>query len=257
MDIDITESHRLVFICGLHRSGTSVLHEILRGNAGISGFSETGFPKDEGQHIQSVLPTGRDFGGPGAFGFQPGSHFTENHPLQNATIRKRLLNAWLPYWDLDQPILVEKSPPNILRTRFLQAMFPNACFIVIRRHPIAVSLATQKWSKSSLASLINHWLHVHEIFEKDKPYLANLCTLSYEELIFSPTATLDRIGRFVGVQLASQIQLSDENTKYLDRWNAPTIVGRIRKQLLTARFETAVRNTGYSLRSTSLYPSSS
>ena len=25
-------------------------------------------------------------------------------------------------------------------------MFPNACFVVILRHPVAVSLATQRWT---------------------------------------------------------------------------------------------------------------
>ena len=39
---------------------------------------------------------------------------------------------------MSEPVLVEKSPPNLVRTRFLQALFPDARQIVVTRHPIAV-----------------------------------------------------------------------------------------------------------------------
>jgi len=46
---------KFVFISGLHRSGTSILHRILRSSEGISGFHDTNVPQDEGQHLQSVF----------------------------------------------------------------------------------------------------------------------------------------------------------------------------------------------------------
>ena len=36
-------------------------------------------------------------------------------------------------------MLVEKSPPNIVRMRYLQALFPRASFVMILRHPVVVA----------------------------------------------------------------------------------------------------------------------
>jgi hypothetical protein len=97
--MEITETHKFVFICGLHRSGTSILHDMLRRHPEVSGFSGTGVPKDEGQHLQSVFPSARYYGGPGRFGFHPEAHMTEDHPLMTASFQAQLLSEWEPYWD--------------------------------------------------------------------------------------------------------------------------------------------------------------
>ena len=46
---------------------------------------------------------------------------------------------WAPYWDHDKHFLVEKSPPNIMKTRFLQAAAGpgRTHFVVTIRHPMA------------------------------------------------------------------------------------------------------------------------
>ena len=46
----------LVFVGGLHRSGTSLVHRCLASHPAVSGFSDTGVPEDEGQHLQTVYP---------------------------------------------------------------------------------------------------------------------------------------------------------------------------------------------------------
>ena len=45
---------KIILVCGLHRSGTSLLFQILRDHPDISGFRNTGVNQDEGQHLQSV-----------------------------------------------------------------------------------------------------------------------------------------------------------------------------------------------------------
>ena len=57
------DQHRYIFVCGLHRSGTSVLFRSLRDHPEVSGFQGTASPEDEGMHLQTVyLPSGR-YGG--------------------------------------------------------------------------------------------------------------------------------------------------------------------------------------------------
>jgi hypothetical protein len=50
----LVTGERLVFIGGLHRSGTSIVHRCLSDHPDVSGFQSTGVWEDEGQHLQSV-----------------------------------------------------------------------------------------------------------------------------------------------------------------------------------------------------------
>ena len=86
-DVAIDE-HQFVFIGGLHRSGTSLLHRCLRSHPDFSGFLDLGVPEDEGQFVQSVYP--RKYGGPGLFAFHPAAHITESSPLVTDDNRRRL-----------------------------------------------------------------------------------------------------------------------------------------------------------------------
>ena len=103
-----------IFIGGVHKSGTSLLHEILKSHPDISGFSDTGVPEDEGQLLQSVYPPAYTFGGAGRFGFHEESYMDEHHPLATERNAEELFLQWSRYWDLDRPYLIEKSPPNII-----------------------------------------------------------------------------------------------------------------------------------------------
>jgi len=107
-------------------------------------------------------------------------------------------------------------------TRFLQAAFPNAYFIVIRRHPVPVSMASQKWSMSSLHRLFEHWLRCHELFNVDKNYLRHVYELTYEDYVENPAKYHNQIADFIGTKsISDQIESlsSVYNRKYLNRWS--------------------------------------
>lgn len=243
--------HTVVFIAGLHRSGTSILHRCLRDHPSISGFQDTGVPEDEGQHLQSVYPAALAHGGPGRFGFDPEARLDETSSLVSESNRTVLWEEWTRHWDLEKPVLVEKSPPNLIRTRFLQAMFPDSRFIVLLRHPIAVSLATQKWSWTTISSLLRHWLTCHELFEQDRPHLAHCSLVHYETLATCPQRVLDRIYGFLQIEThtCTEKVLPDVNAKYFSRWRqrAHGFLGRRRMRRLADQFERRANRFGYSL----------
>jgi hypothetical protein len=173
---------------------------------------------------------------------------------------------------------VEKTPADLLMTRFLQAAFPNSYFVVIKRHPAAVCLATQKMWKinmSPLHRLFEHWLRCHELFEADKKYLNRVYELTYEDYIENPAKYHEEIADFIGTRLpearsdgkyqyvvrvgnqhvspVSEDVLEEvkptHNAKYLKRWSDLLTKSFFRKYYcyIAHTYEAKFNRYGYSL----------
>lgn len=216
--------HTLVFVAGLHRSGTTPLTRLLGAHPQISTFRDTGVKEDEGQHLQDVYPSARAYGGAGRFAFAPQAHLTESSELVTATNAQRLFDSWSAHWDLSRPYLVEKSPPNLIMTRFLQALFPQSRHVVIVRHPVVVALSTRRWAGPAvpLSRLIEHWLTAHETFCADAPHVARLHVLKYEHLVSETARTLGDLAHFLGLRgpiRAGGLEPS-RSSGYREQWQA-------------------------------------
>jgi hypothetical protein len=194
------KNHRFVFIGGLHRSGTTLLEKVIESHNDIAGHVKGVAPYMEGQLFQSVYPTDQQMGGVGRFAFNRDSHLTEKSSLITNKNRETLFEEWSKYWDLEKPILLEKSPPNGIKSRFLQGLFPDSYFIFVTRHPFAVSLATQKWSKTSLLSLIEHWITYNEIMTEDAEHINNKIIIKYEDFVATPNKILNEVSELLEIQ---------------------------------------------------------
>jgi hypothetical protein len=252
--------HTMVFLGGLHRSGTSLLFRLLRDHPQVSGFANTGAPEDEGQHLQSVYPPASRFGGEGRFGFAPGAHLTEVAEAQARTSAAQLFAQWSRYWDLDRPVLIEKSPPNIIRMRYLQSLFPGARFVMITRHPLDVALASRKRvGHQPIWSLLRHWIHCHDLMAADGEHIDNLLLVRYEDLVRDPDGTLQALLSHLELPPAPTI---DERTsataevsgarsdRYHLAWQGMRRNPAYRPytRLVVQHFESGANRHGYSLR---------
>lgn len=219
-------NRRFVFVAGLHRSGTTLLANLLGEHPEISHLRDAAGGAEEGQHLQSVYPVGRVWGADavGRVGFDPFAYLTERSKLAAPDKADALFAQWARYWDLSRPVLLEKSPPNIIRTRYLQACFPDSAFIVIVRHPIASSIATKKWCRRNpVLGIMANWALCYGRFLHDRPHLKRSLIVRYEALVADPEAELRRITDFLGLAplAAAPAQVRDEiNEKYFARWRA-------------------------------------
>jgi hypothetical protein len=224
--------HDLLFISGLHRSGTTQLNATLASHPDVSGFQDTGAPHDEGQHLQDVYPTARQHGGPGRFAFDARSHLTEDSPLATAENAVRLFEQWAQHWDLSRRVLVEKSPPNLVQMRFLQALFPEAGFVVVVRHPVVTALATRKlattwWMRRTfrtapLDETLEHWFAAHRWMLADLPQVRRRHVLRWEDLCRDTSTSLRGIAELAGID--GRFRLPDldaaNEVRYVEEWAA-------------------------------------
>lgn len=229
---EIAADRQLVFVGGLHRSGTTPLTNVIAAHEEFSGLTDTGVSENEGQHLQDVYPKIRAYGGMGRFANADAAHLTEQSPLVTPENADRLLQAWAPYWDLSKPRLVEKSPSNLIMGRFLQALFPESSLVVVVRHPVVTALALQKWTPriisrngrrhTTLFGLVQHWVRAHQVLVADAPHLARLHVIRYEQLVGNPDQELARLQAFLGLStpLPSDLLRAGRSSQYEDQWAA-------------------------------------
>ncbi len=221
-------SHKIrniTFICGLHRSGTTLFHDYLAKHYDVAFIQRAGVPENEGQFLQDVYPMERPFGGPGSFAFYPQMRPL---PIRNAEkaahMSHRLLGTWASFLnDPDHTHLLEKSPPNTTRIGYLRSIFPSARFIVWTRDPRAVTLSTLKWHDQPINTLMQHWncaymTAIDCLREKD------CILLSYEDFCADPGGQAARVAEFCGIHARETpldpatrfATITNSNQKYLD-----------------------------------------
>eukprot|EP00056_Hartaetosiga_gracilis_P010669 m.159091 g.159091 ORF g.159091 m.159091 type:complete len:439 (-) comp13363_c3_seq4:3372-4688(-) len=181
------------FVMGAHHSGTTLLDLVFCTHHQVSCLVTHKF-EDEGQHVQSVYLAASKLGGMEGYAYNPKSHLTEESNLLTDENRDKLFHEWLHYWKhKDRPVYLEKSPPNLIKSRFLQAMFtPQASkFLMVMRHPFGTfrfKLDHHKRKQNKCCQVycrdyIQHWIFAHELASEDVQFLKHIQFIKYEKFV--------------------------------------------------------------------------
>ena len=94
-------------------------------------------------------------------------------------------------------MLVEKSPPDLIRMRFLAAVFPPAWFVVILRHPLSVCRRVE-WHMRLLCT--HNWLNAYEWAAEDMAEgQLNAYVTYYEHWVTHPVEELRAMTPLLGL----------------------------------------------------------
>ena len=122
-------SIRPIFIVGMPRSGTSLVHQILDSHASVHGVGEL-------NHINKfVVPLLK------SFNEENSSCFSKNDLL---SVREQYLES-LPIKDVNENIIVDKMPLNFRYLGFILSSFPEAKVIHMNRDPMATCWSIYKY----------------------------------------------------------------------------------------------------------------
>lgn len=188
---------RYLFCGGLHRSGTSLVAAMIAAHPEVSAIEKSPAPENEGVYLQGAIPHTARTGEPGRFAEDSAQHLTESSPYNSLAVLDHLSAQWAPWFDPAKPWRIEKSPVNLMRARLLQQLFPLSAFVFVVRHPVAVTLATAKWSDRGAGALMGHWNAAHARLLDDLPYLHNWMILRYEDVVADPARTMARVHAFM------------------------------------------------------------
>lgn len=209
-----------VFVVGCYNSGTTLLSGLLGAHEQISALPT------EGQFLTDQFAADHELGLPRMWCRREDLYrLTEDDPGPDVV---RLKREWGMRLDRSKPILLEKSPPNSVRMRWLQKHFENAHFIAIIRNGYAVAEGIARKAEPvhtaggwSIEQCAEQWRRANEMIEADAEHLDHLMWLRYEDLAEDPQREIGRVMSFLELEDARGIDLSQ-------RWSVHERAERIR-----------------------------
>lgn len=171
---------RWVFLVGCYNSGTTLLHDLL------AMHPHVGSMPDEGQFFTDQLPVPRDLGLRRLWALKPELFQLDENAGPHVNLQ-RLQRQWgAKFNDPARPVLIEKTPTNAARTRWLQARFSPASFVGIIRDGRAVAEGIRRKTGCDLESAARQWALSNEIMLRDFEHLRHKRLVKYEQLTADP-----------------------------------------------------------------------
>lgn len=184
------------FVVGCYNSGTELCMHLLGSHPQISALPV------EGQFLTDQLVSDYELGLPRMWVLREELfRLTEEDEGPDPI---RLKKEWGQRLDTRRPVLLEKSPPNAARTRWLQAHFAPARFIAVVRNGYAVAEGIRRKARPKhrasgwpIDLCARQWSRSNEILLEDSEHLEHVLWLRYEDLARDPAAEVARIADFL------------------------------------------------------------
>lgn len=105
--------------------------------------------------------------------------------------------AWETHWDMDKPVLLEKSPPNLIRAQAIARHFDPCRFIIMVRNPYAHAEGLMRRNDWSVTRAGNFALMCLRSQLENTLVLDRPLVMTYESLVEDPRASCARLQAFL------------------------------------------------------------
>ncbi len=173
--------HKYLFVLSPPYCGSSLLTEIIYTSSAVSVNNPFGYR--EGHRLPTVEP----------IMYKPGKHWDKTFDFDWDFIKKE----WLKHWDLNHPVLLEKSPPNIARAKSIEKNFYPAFFIILLRNPYAQCESLIRRQRIYAKSCANFVIKCLTYQKENISELKNKVQISYEYLTDNPYAAIQIMKKMV------------------------------------------------------------
>jgi Sulfotransferase family len=181
-----------LFLLGLNNSGTSILLRVLASHPRMRSLP------NEGQLLSRALPQAPRYGVGRNWTKRPDVFRWTEESDPAPAVRARF--DWAYFFEPGPGILLEKSPPDTIRARWLQENFRPSRFVALTRHPYAVCEGIRRRTGLSLEEAARHWARANEILLEDIEHLERCLMLTYERLTERPEEELERVRVFLELE---------------------------------------------------------
>jgi len=170
-----------LFILSPPYCGSTLINEIISTSSSVSVNNSSG--TREGQ----TLPTVKHIM------FNRKNRWDETVSYDWVYIRKE----WMKYWDTTKPILLEKSPTNIIRAKSINETFPNSSFVIFFRNPYSQCQSLIKRNNYNAKDAAEFAITCLKYQEENIKNLSNSIVVSYEDLTNDPAGFTKKISTFL------------------------------------------------------------
>jgi len=105
--------------------------------------------------------------------------------------------VWESYWDMHKPVLLEKSPPNLIRTQDILTHFHPVKFVVMVRNPYAQSEGLMRRNNWPIKRAANFSMMCLRTQLKNARDLDNTLVMTYESLVQNPIHACQKLTTFL------------------------------------------------------------
>lgn len=167
---------KYLFILCPPASGSTLLWRILQTSPHVSAFSR------EGKSLVRSILAAKD-------------RWNPSKRIQWEIVKEK----WKEEWDYDKPILLEKSPPHLVRAHQLEHHFPQGHFLIMVRNPYAFceGIRRRRSKNTSYYNIAKFWVICSRYQIRNIGQLKNNIYFTYEELTSNPTQVSKRIIQFI------------------------------------------------------------
>jgi hypothetical protein len=185
----VTESY--LFIACMNNSGSTVLARCLEQCANVVSLPKEG----HGLLGADVMPRPWEMGVERIWS-EESAVFEDDTRYDWPRAKEAWARAWRAnprmMW-LEDPILLEKSPPDLLRTTSLQSEFQPASFLLTVRNPYAVVEGIRRRMGYSLERCTRHWMYCSRKQIENIRKLERAVWFTYEDMCSGTGAAEDKI----------------------------------------------------------------